>query len=95
MAYAMTAEILGYSFIYLEAGSRAPHPISSKVIRAIRETIHIGIMVGGGIVTKENAKDAVEAGADIIVIGTHFERNESIHDIIDIIHSTQRYNPRV
>jgi phosphoglycerol geranylgeranyltransferase len=92
-AYSMTAENLGYSFVYLEAGSKSPYTVSPDVIRAVRSAINIPIIVGGGVVSKDKAKSVVEAGADIIVIGTHFERVEDMTDIIEVIHSTERFRP--
>jgi geranylgeranylglyceryl phosphate synthase family protein len=89
----MTAENLGYSFVYLEAGSKSPYTVSPDVIRAVRSAINIPIIVGGGVVSKDKAKSVVEAGADIIVIGTHFERVEDMTDIIEVIHSTERFRP--
>ena len=94
VAYSLTAEHLGYSFIYLEAGSRAPNPISPSIIRAVRKSVQIPLIVGGGIVSAQQAKETVEAGADIIVIGTRFENVEDISDIVHAIHTTKRFLPQ-
>ncbi|OLS19377.1 MAG: Geranylgeranylglyceryl phosphate synthase [Candidatus Heimdallarchaeota archaeon LC_3] len=92
-AYSLTAENLGYSFVYLEAGSKAPYTVSPDVIKAVRSTINIPIIVGGGVVSEDKAREVVEAGADIVVIGTHFENVEDMSNIIDVIHSTKRFKP--
>jgi phosphoglycerol geranylgeranyltransferase len=72
---AMAGEILGLKMIYLEAGSGALHPVSSSMIRAVRQAVDIPLIVGGGIQTPEKVKDNIEAGADIIVVGNAIEKN--------------------
>ena len=45
------------------------------------------MIVGGGIKTPEMAADAVKAGADIIVIGTAFEKEpEMLKKFAEAIH---------
>lgn len=86
--YAIYAEMLGMNCIYLEAGSNAERPISNEMIRAIRDKIGIPIIVGGGIMEGQTAKEKVDAGADVIVNGTAIEVNiENIKDIIKNIRS--------
>jgi putative glycerol-1-phosphate prenyltransferase len=58
------------------------------MIRAVRESINIPIIAGGGITTPQKAKTACEAGADIIVVGNAIERDENlISQMADSIHS--------
>ncbi|MBE6525952.1 MAG: geranylgeranylglyceryl/heptaprenylglyceryl phosphate synthase, partial [Thermoplasmata archaeon] len=45
-----------------------------EMISAVKETINIPLIVGGGIRTPEAATAAREAGADIIVTGTFVEQ---------------------
>ena len=70
---AIAAELMGKEAIYLEAGSGAKTPISSDIIRAVRAQTTATLIVGGGIRTPEAMKTAFNAGADIVVIGNHFE----------------------
>ena len=70
---AIAADLMGKKIIYLEAGSGAKVPVSSGIIAAVREQVSIPIIVGGGIRTPEAMKAAFAAGADIVVIGNHFE----------------------
>lgn len=70
---ARTAQLLGKRLIYLEAGSGANQPVSQHIIRAVREAINLPLIVGGGIREPEQMSDAFVAGADLVVIGNHFE----------------------
>ncbi len=72
---AMAGEMLGQKLIYLEAGSGALHPVSAQAISAVRASVRIPLIVGGGISTSEQLKTAYDAGADLVVIGTAFERD--------------------
>ena len=72
---AIAGQLLGKQLIYLEAGSGAKTPVSSEVIRAVRAQLSIPLIVGGGITTPQAMLDAFEAGADVVVIGNHFEQN--------------------
>jgi phosphoglycerol geranylgeranyltransferase len=73
-SYALACEYLGMSFVYLEAGSGADVPVPPEMIAAVKETISIPLIVGGGIRTPEAAEAARLAGADAIVTGTFLER---------------------
>ena len=72
---AIAAELMGKQMVYLEAGSGAKVPISSEIIAAVRSYISIPIIVGGGIRTPQAMQKAYDAGADIVVIGNHFEQH--------------------
>jgi len=72
---ALAGEMLGKRLIYLEAGSGAKNPVSIDIIRAVKAAISIPLIVGGGITTPEAMRAAFEAGADIVVIGNHFEKH--------------------
>jgi len=86
VATAMAGEMLGLKTIYLEAGSGANSHISLEMIREVKSNINIPLIVGGGIRTAESAKQVCEAGADIIVIGTAFEKNpELISEIRKVV----------
>jgi phosphoglycerol geranylgeranyltransferase len=72
---AMAGEQLGLGLIYLEAGSGAAASVSRAVIKSVRKSITVPLFVGGGINSYKRAKDALEAGADCIVIGNALEKN--------------------
>jgi len=69
----IAAEMMGKKAIYLEAGSGAIHPVSPDIISAVRKVTSCTLIVGGGIRTPEAMHAAYNAGADIVVIGNHFE----------------------
>ena len=69
----IAAELMGKKAIYLEAGSGAKVPVSPDIIRSVRQNTSITLIVGGGIRTPEAMKAAYGSGADIVVIGNHFE----------------------
>ena len=69
----IAAELMGKKAIYLEAGSGAKNPVSSEIIKAVRTKTSVSLIVGGGIRTPEAMKAAYDAGADVVVIGNHFE----------------------
>ena len=75
IATALAGEMLGLRYIYLEAGSGANNSINYNLIKGVKENINIPLIVGGGIKTTEYVKSAIEAGADIIVVGTAIEKN--------------------
>ncbi|MBU2928040.1 geranylgeranylglyceryl/heptaprenylglyceryl phosphate synthase [Winogradskyella psychrotolerans] len=70
-------ELLGMKLIYLEAGSGATHPIEPYIITEVKQQLNIPLIVGGGIRTKAEMESAYKAGADLVVIGTAFEKDES------------------
>ena len=71
----IAAELMGKTAIYLEAGSGAKTPVSTEIIAAVRAATSCTLIVGGGIRTPEAMNAAYTAGADIVVIGNHFEQN--------------------
>ena len=77
-AYSLAAEYFGFKLIYLEAGSGSER-LPTEIIRLCSNMLSIPIIVGGGVSTKEDARNFVEAGADIIVMGTFLE-NQVLKD---------------
>ena len=69
----IAAELMGKKAIYLEAGSGAITPVSPEIIKAVRAVTSVTLVVGGGIRTPEAMNAACKAGADVVVIGNHFE----------------------
>jgi putative glycerol-1-phosphate prenyltransferase len=76
-ATAIAGEMLGLKLIYLEAGSGAQHPVKTEMITRVKKNIKVPLVVGGGIRNPEDAKNILNAGADIIVIGNAIEKDTS------------------
>ena len=74
-ATAMAGEQLGLRLTYLDGGSGAQHPVSVAMISAVRQAVDTPLIVGGGLNTGEKVYAALAAGADVVVIGNHLERN--------------------
>ena len=79
---AKAAELLGMQLVYLEAGSGAKQEVSDAVISAVKSEINIPLIVGGGIRSKFAIDKAFKAGANLVVIGTAFEEDESFFEEI-------------
>lgn len=89
-SYALAAQYFGFRYVYLEAGSGAPLPVPSEMIKAVRDETNIRLIAGGGIRTPDAAMTACKAGADIIVTGTILEEDPSrIEGIIRAVHSAK------
>ena len=87
---ALAGEMLGLQLIYMDAGSGAEHPISQKMISTVRKSINLPLIVGGGINTLNKAQKALEAGADVIVVGNAIEDNPDL--LIGIADKIQSMN---
>ncbi|MFP4094724.1 MAG: geranylgeranylglyceryl/heptaprenylglyceryl phosphate synthase [Cyclobacteriaceae bacterium] len=90
---AMAGEMLGLKLMYLDAGSGAEYPVSSKMINMVRKSVNVPLVVGGGIDNAHKAARAYEAGADLIVIGNGIEKNPSL--LIEVAELTTRYNQQL
>ena len=75
---ALAGELLGMQLVYLEAGSGAKRPVPISIIRKVKECLSVPLIVGGGIRSAEDASNALDAGADLIVIGNGIEKNPSL-----------------
>jgi len=75
---AMAGEMLGLKLLYLDGGSGAMYPVSKKMISQVRKSTEVPLIVGGGINTPQKAMDALEAGADVIVIGNGIEKDPNL-----------------
>jgi len=93
-AYALTAQYFGMRFVYLEAGSGASKPVPPNMVRTVRESIDIPLIVGGGIRTTGQAKTAVAAGADMIVTGNIVEESGAAGQFRKLV-TTVRENEEV
>jgi len=77
-ATALAGEMLGLKMIYLEAGSGANKKVHSEIIKQVRNTITVPLIVGGGIHSPAELKEVFKAGANIAVIGTAIEKKPEL-----------------
>ncbi len=88
MATAIAGEMLGLKLLYMDAGSGAKNAITPEMIALVRKAVDLPIIIGGGIRTTEQAAQAAEAGADIIVVGNQLEENpELVYEMAKVVHS--------
>ena len=90
---AMAGEMLGLQLMYLDAGSGAQKPVSAAMIAAVRQSVDTPIIVGGGINSIEKAYAALEAGADVIVVGNGIEENPDL--LPEIAQAVRAFNERI
>ena len=77
--YAMSAEMFGLKFFYIEAGSGVDQPIPPEMIAYSKKaTDNMIIVVGGRIRDGKAAYIAAKAGADIVVTGTVVEEVDDV-----------------
>lgn len=77
---AKAGEYIGNKLIYLEAGSGAIHPVPLAMIQQVAQSISIPLIVGGGIRSNEQIEQAYNSGADMVVIGTAFEKDTNFFE---------------
>jgi putative glycerol-1-phosphate prenyltransferase len=86
-ATALAGELLGLRTIYMDTGSGAQRTVSPAMIAAVRKTVNIPLIVGGGIRDAATARILCEAGADVLVVGTAFEQDpELIFAMCEAVH---------
>ena len=76
-AHVRAAALIGMAATYLDAGSGARSPVAEPLVRSAREASPGLLIVGGGITGGDAVRAARDAGADVIVVGTLFERNDA------------------
>ena len=90
---AMAGEMLGLKAIYLDAGSGAEKEINAKMVAAVRKVVEVPLIVGGGINTRQKATTALEAGADLIVVGNALEKDPNL--LIEISDKVYEWNQSI
>jgi phosphoglycerol geranylgeranyltransferase len=84
---AMAGEMLGLKIIYLDAGSGGTSPVPLSMIRNVRQSISIPMIIGGGIKSADQAIKICNAGADMIVVGNAIENDpQLIYEIAERVH---------
>ncbi|NPA36817.1 MAG: geranylgeranylglyceryl/heptaprenylglyceryl phosphate synthase [Chlorobi bacterium] len=78
VATAVAGEMMGMKMIYLEAGSGALMPVPEEMISGVKRNLSVPLVVGGGLNTEEKLLSALNAGADIVVVGNAFENKPEL-----------------
>lgn len=85
-AMALSAQYMGFRFIITDAGSNPSQGhIPLEMVKAVSSVLDVPYIVAGGIKTPEQAKNVLKAGADIIQVGTAFEKNNGVQKVKDIV----------
>jgi phosphoglycerol geranylgeranyltransferase len=90
-AHALAAQYFGMRFAYLEAGSGASQPVPPTMVRIVKHSINIPLIVGGGIRNSKQAETVVAAGADIVVTGNVIEETGTADEFQKLV-TTVREN---
>jgi len=77
---ALAGQYMGKQLIYLEAGSGATLHVEAKIISEVSKAISVPLIVGGGLRSAKAIENAYQAGADLVVIGTAFENDDSFFE---------------
>ena len=86
-ATALAGELLGLRAIYLDTGSGAKRSVGVEMVDAVRRSVHLPIIVGGGIRDGRTARELCEAGADVVVVGTAIEEDpETVFALSEAVH---------
>ena len=79
---AIAGDLLGKKLIYLEAGSGAKKTLANSIIKDVKESINIPLIIGGGINSVLKAKNILKSNPDYMVIGNALEKHPEL--LIDI-----------
>lgn len=90
---AMAGEMLGLQLTYLDAGSGAEKEINARMINTVRKAVNTPLFVGGGINSATKAINALEAGADLIVVGNAIEKDPDL--LIEISEKIYDWNQSI
>ena len=78
--FALAATYMGFRIVITDAGSNPKEGhIPLEMVKAVSSVLDVPYVVAGGIRTPEQARNVVKAGADIIQVGTAFEKNKGKH----------------
>lgn len=78
-AMALAAQYMGFRLVITDAGSNPKEGhIPLEMVSAVSSVLDVPYVVAGGIRTPEEAKAVVKAGADIIQVGTAFEKKGGV-----------------
>jgi putative glycerol-1-phosphate prenyltransferase len=74
-AHVRAASLIGMAATYVDAGSGARLAVAPALVAAARESTDGLLLIGGGITDGDSVRAARDAGADVVVVGSLFERD--------------------
>lgn len=93
-AHALAAQYMGMKLVYLEAGSGAPQHVPAEMIRQVKATVDIPVIVGGGIRDAGAAREMLDAGADVIVTGNMLKSKGGLVTMMEIAETVHWYGKK-
>jgi len=72
---AFAGQLMGNRLIYLEAGSGALDPVTSRIVSRVVAAVNIPVITGGGLRDIPSIKERFLAGAKMVVVGTAIEQD--------------------
>ena len=76
LIYALAAQFMGFDLVYLEGGSGAEGGgVPVEIIKTVTQFLDIPVITGGGFNDVKSVVGAINAGASIVVQGTHLEKH--------------------
>lgn len=71
---ALAGQYMGQKLVILESGGGSPTCVTPEMVAMTKKTIDIPLVVAGGVSNPERAYETIAAGADIIQVGSVFEK---------------------
>lgn len=88
---ALAGEQLGLRLMYLDGGSGAARPVATGLIRAVRQAVRTPLIVGGGLDSAPKLQEALDAGADVVVVGNQLERDPDF--LVEAVEAVRAFAP--
>ncbi|HIH33092.1 MAG TPA: geranylgeranylglyceryl/heptaprenylglyceryl phosphate synthase [Candidatus Diapherotrites archaeon] len=71
---ALAGQYLGAKLVIFESGGGSPTHAPPEMITQARKLVEVPILVAGGVKTPESVSSLIKAGADIVQVGSIFEK---------------------
>jgi phosphoglycerol geranylgeranyltransferase len=71
---ALAGQFLGGKLVILESGGGSPTHAPVEMVSLSKKMIDVPLLIAGGVKTPENVYSLIKAGADIVQIGSVFEK---------------------
>lgn len=89
-ALALAAQYMGFRIVITDAGSNPKEGhIPLEMVAAVAKVLDVPYVVAGGIRTPQQAREVIAAGADIVQVGTAFEKQGSINKIKEMVQAVR------